>query len=126
MYYPIIDKLKEIMSNLTEQQDDIVGLKATKPFFIDGTITDMTSYSGTWQGQWMDVLTAIRDGHPVYFRIRQTIPNTAEFNINVPVVVSVKQGTGDPTNAITSYAYINSKTVFMRIDNTNKFYTIPV
>ena len=126
MYYPIIDKLKEVMSNLTEQQDDIVGLKATKPFFIDGTITNMSSYDGTWQGQWMDVLTAIRDGNPVYFRIRQTIPNTFEFNINVPVVASGKLGTGDPTDAVTSYAHINNETVYIRIKNDNTYNTIPV
>lgn len=61
MYYPIIDKLKTLMT-------DIASVKSKEPLIIEGTITSQTG--GIWVGEWNDIVNAFSDNKPVYFKIQ--------------------------------------------------------
>ena len=60
MYYPIIDKLKEIMT-------DITSVKDKEPLVIEGTMTSTTG--GTWSGEWTDIDSAFSNDRPIYFKV---------------------------------------------------------
>ena len=59
MYYPIIDKLKEVMA-------DIISVKEKEPLVIEGTLTTQTN--GIWEGNYSDILSAFGN-RPVYFKM---------------------------------------------------------
>lgn len=60
MYYPIIDKLKAVMMDLTS-------VKEKEPLVIEGTVTSETG--GIWVGNWSDITHAFEINKPVYFTI---------------------------------------------------------
>lgn len=59
MYYPIIDKLKEVMA-------DITSVKEKEPLVIEGTLTTQTA--GIWDGNYSDILSAFGN-RPIYFKL---------------------------------------------------------
>ena len=60
MYYPIIDKLKEVMAELTS-------VKEKEPLIIEGTLTSATG--GTWTGNYSDISSAFSNNKQVLFKI---------------------------------------------------------
>lgn len=74
MYYPIIDKLKELMA-------DITSVKDKEPLIIEGTLTTQTG--GTWSGSYSDILSA-SGNKPIYFKI--IMPTGDEFFIPIVLI----------------------------------------
>lgn len=72
MYYPIIDKLKEIMT-------DITSVKEKEPLVIVGTATSATG--GTWTGNYSDINEAFSMNRMVLFK-----SGVASDVVLVPVV----------------------------------------
>ena len=77
MYYPIIDKLKEIMADLTS-------VKNKEPLIIEGTLTSQTG--GTWQGTYSDILNALSNKRPVYFYV--SVPGA---NVLTPIIIGTQE-----------------------------------
>ena len=106
MYYPIIDKLKEVMT-------DITSVKDKEPLIIEGTITNQTS--GTWSGEWNDIVTAFSDNKPIYFKIQ-----AGTITLFVPVISSSN------TSASSSILYFNNMMLYGSISNNGTFILNPV
>ena len=106
MYYPIIDKLKEIMT-------DITSVKDKEPLVIDGTVTDQSS--GTWAGNWNDIVSAFNINKPVYFSI------TDINNKYLIPVVAIRSNL-----AVSGILYSNSMMVYGVMQSNNNFYLLPI
>ena len=106
MYYPIIDKLKEVMA-------DITSVKEKEPLTIIGTLTDINR--GIWTGDWNDISNAFSTNKPVYFKILEN--NTTLF---VPVIVLTN------TSASSGLLYFHNTTVVGIISNNGTFVVNPI
>ena len=106
MYYPIIDKLKEIMS-------DITSVKEKEPLIIVGTAT--SDAGGTWVGNWNDIVSAFNANKPVYFTITDS---NSKFLIPVVGIHS--------DNAESGIIYFNQMMAYGQIIYNNTFYLLPI
>lgn len=106
MYYPIIDKLKEVMTDLTSVKDK-------EPLIIIGTVTSQGG--GTWAGNWNDIVSAFNTNKPVYFSI-----TVSDNKFLIPVVVI------HSASAESGIIYFNSMTVYGQIQSDNDFYLLPI
>ena len=106
MYYPIIDKLKEIMT-------DITSVKEKEPLIIVGTMESPTG--GSWAGNWIDIVNAFSNNKPVYFKI-QTGTNTGF----IPVI------TLENISAESSILYINNVMVYGKLNKSGNFSLVPI
>lgn len=106
MYYPIIDKLKEVMA-------DITSVKEKEPLVIVGTITSLTG--GTWAGEWNDIVSAFSDNKPIYFKVQ-----AGTSTLYVPVI-SLSN-----TSASSSILYFNNMMVYGNVVNDGTFILSPV
>ena len=106
MYYPIIDKLKTLMT-------DIASVKEKEPLTIMGTITSVSG--GTWTGDWNDIVTAFSINKPVYFKV-QALDET----LFVPVISLTN------ITASSSILHFNNMMVFGSIAKSGTFVLIPV
>ena len=59
MYYPIIDKLKDVMEEIGQSGG------GTSAFIIDGTF-DYSTRHGTYTADILDIMNAIENKQPVY------------------------------------------------------------
>ena len=106
MYYPIIDKLKEVMT-------DIKSVKEKEPLVIEGTITSQSG--GTWVGNWSDVVSAFNTNKPVYFSV------TIGSNKYLIPVISVGSRSAD-----SGIIYFNQMLAYGQIASNNVFYLYPI
>ena len=106
MYYPIIDKLREIMT-------DITSVKEKEPLVIVGTITSLNG--GTWEGEWNDIVSAFSDNKPIYFKVQ-----TNTSTLYVPVIELSN------TFASSSILYFNSRLLYGSVVNDGTFILSPV
>lgn len=106
MYYPIIDKLKTLMT-------DIASVKEKEPLTIMGTITSVSG--GTWTGDWNDIVTAFSDNKPIYFKVP-----TGTVTLFVPVI-SLSN-----TSASSGILYANNMMVYGSLSNNGTFKLNPV
>ena len=106
MYYPIIDKLKEIMT-------DITSVKDKEPLVIIGTITSPSG--GTWSGEWNDIVSAFSDNKPIYFKLQ-----AGTITLFVPVI-SLSNN-----SASSSILYFNNMMVYGSLSNSGTFVLNPV
>lgn len=106
MYYPIIDTLKKVMS-------DISSVKNKEPLIIEGTITSQTG--GTWSGEWNKIAKAFSNNKPIYFKVQ-----AGTLTLFIPVI-SLSN-----TSASSCILYFNNMMVYGSILNTGTFYLNPV
>lgn len=106
MYYPIIDKLKEVMT-------DITSVKDKEPLVIEGTITSQTG--GTWSGDWNNIARAFLDNKPVYFKVQ------VGTNTYFLPVISIAN-----TSASSSILYFNNMMVYGSIVRDGTFALNPI
>ena len=105
--YPIIDKLKEIMT-------DITSVKEKEPLVIVGTIASPTG--GTWAGEWNDIITAFSDNKPIYFKVQ-----SGTTTLFVPVISLISN-----TLAFSGILYYNDRMVYGSLSNNGTFKLNPV
>ena len=106
MYYPIIDKLKEIMA-------DITSVKEKEPLTIIGTMTSING--GTWLGDWNNIVNAFVDNKPVYFKLQ-----VADTTVFTPII-SLSN-----TYASSCNMYINNLLAYGTISNDGTFAITPL
>ena len=108
MYYPIIDKLKEIMT-------DITSVKEKEPLIINATINNDAS-GGTWQGDYDDIINSLINGRQVI--LKGAIPSSSPHKVYANVSLALTESdpdTGDLPSVFSNVFMFTSGSAFVQI-----------